>query len=372
MADWLTNLGGAERVVEQMALALPNADIFTSVYDREALPQFEQFRRSKVRTSWLQKIPYLNKRHQLLLPFLPGAFENFDFSDYDLVLSSSFACAKGILTGPDTLHVCYCHNPTRYLWDESHEYLDRYPWPSFVKKLASWPLHRLRIWDRVAAERPDFYLANSKFVARRLQKYYQKESQVLYPGVVLPEFEHKDKEDVECSATRCGDYFLLVSRLTAQKHVDLVVEAFNELKLPLKIVGSGPARKQLEELNSSEFTDFLGFVSDDELDQLYRHAKALVFPQAEDFGLVPVEAQGRGCPVVAFAKGGALETVYAAEAGGELFAEQSVEALVAAVRNFKEREKLVNKVKVRKSVEKFAADKFRTDLRKILLELMNL
>lgn len=351
VCDWLTNLGGAERVVEQMHKAFPQAPIFTSLYRSEKLPAFKD---ADVRTSWLQKVPGAKRKHQLFLPLFPMVFEGFDLSEYDIILSSSFACAKGVITNTNQVHICYCHNPTRYFWDESHQFWDRYSMPRLAKWFGKFFLHDLRVWDRVAAERPDYYLANSSFVQKRLQKYYRKEAEVLHPGIELGEYEQLER----------GDFYLAVGRLTAQKHFDLVVESFNELKLPLKIVGMGPALDELKCLNKSEHTEFLGFVSDEELQNLYGTAKALVFPQAEDFGIVPIEAQAQGCPVIAYGYGGALETVYAGEDGGSFFTEQSVNCLVTAVQDFEKMES--DSVPIRKQALAFAADNFREGLRKFV------
>jgi len=352
VCDWLTNLGGAERVVYQLHQMFPEAPIYTSLYNPDKLPQFKK---ADVRTSFLQKIPGLRRKHQLALPLLPYAFEQFDLSEYDLVISSSFAFSKGVLTDVGTKHVCYCHNPTRYLWDESHEYLRRYRMPRVFKWLMQLFSEKLRIWDRVAAERPDFYLANSEFVRQRIQKYYQRQAKVLYPGVELPEPLKLERQD----------YYLACGRITAQKYFDLVVEAFNELKLPLKIVGEGPLLEQMKELNCSDKTEFLGFVSDQELMELYAGAKALVFPQAEDFGIVPIEAQAQGCPVIFYAKGGALETCLATNEAGIGFAEQSLAALKEAVLQFEQRKK-IDHLKIKEHVDQFSSQRFAASLKEIL------
>jgi glycosyltransferase involved in cell wall biosynthesis len=217
---------------------------------------------------------------------------------------------------------------------------------------------KLRIWDRVAAERPDFYLANSEFVRQRIRKYYQRQAKVLYPGVELPEPLKLERQD----------YYLACGRITAQKYFDLVVEAFNELKLPLKIVGEGPLLQQMQELNRSDKTEFLGFVSDQELMELYAGAKALVFPQAEDFGIVPIEAQAQGCPVLFYAKGGALETCLANNEAGIGFAEQSVEALKQAVLQFEQRQKIDHR-QIREHVDQFSSERFSEDLMAYLAKI---
>lgn len=326
VCDWLTNLGGAERVVLDMHKAFPDAPIYTTLYNKKALPQFKN---AKVITSWLQKIPGASSLHQLLLPLMPRVFESFDLSEYDIVLSSSFACSKGIITGTNTTHICYCHNPTRYYWDESHEFFKRYQWPRLLKELGKFWVHKLRKWDYIAAQRPDYYLANSNFVKNRIKKYYGRDSEVLYPGVSLN----------EAPQTRgLGEYYLAVGRMTAQKYFDLTVKAFNELQLPLKIVGKGNLLPELKKLNTSQNTEFLGFVSDQELIDLYRNAKALIYPQCEDFGITPLEAQSQGCPIIAYNAGGARETVLRKPNTGILFNDQTTNILVEAVKTFEKRE----------------------------------
>src|SRR3989338_1794423 len=270
VCDWLTDMGGAERVILALHRLYPEAPIYTSIYNRSNLPQFVE---ADVRTSFLQKLPGAERRHQRYLAQMPLAFEAFDLNEYDVVISSSHSCAKGVITRPDTLHVSYCHSPPRYLWDGSHHYVNEYPWPKILKKtLIPSLLHNLRLWDRAAADRVDEYVANSHYVAGRIQKYYRRESTVIHPPVGLLPFESVQRDD----------YYLAVVRLIPYKRFDLIVEAFNVLKKPLKVIGTGNQLKKLQKLASPN-VEFLGMVPDESLRRYYQYAKALVFPQMEDF-----------------------------------------------------------------------------------------
>lgn len=321
IADWLTNQGGAEKVVYDIHKAFPDAPIYTSIYNQEKLPQFAK---ANVKTSFLQNLPIAKSKHQLYLGLMPYAFESFDLSQYDVVISSCFACSKGIITKPETTHICYCHNPMRYVWDESHQYVKEHTFSGLLKFFARPILHRIRIWDRLAADRVDKYIANSNYVATRIKKYYQRESTVIHPGIDLaatsPNFDQYKRED----------FYLCVGRLKTFKRVDLVIETFNKYGGKLLIVGEGEDRARLESLNKNPDTKFMGFVSETELQKLYLQAKALIFPQNEDFGITPIEAQFYGCPVIAYNKGGALETI-SDKVSGLFFDNQTPEGLHQAI-----------------------------------------
>lgn len=324
VCDWLTDWGGAERVILAMHEVFPEAPIYTSLFNEANM---EPFKGADIRTSFLQKIPGAKKHHQRFLAQMPVVFEAFDLSEYDIVLSSCHSCAKGVITKPDVLHVSYCHSPPRYLWDNSHQYIKNYPWPNWLKKwvIPSY-LHKLRVWDRAAADRVDSYIANSAFVAERIKKYYRREAAVIHPPVKI--------EDVEPIKER-DDYYLAVGRLIPYKRFDLIVKAFNELKLPLKIIGTGNQFKKLRRLADKNI-EFLGMVEENELKNYYRYAKGFLFPQIEDFGITPLEAMSYGCPVIAYGEGGALETVVHNESG-LFFKEQTVLGLKKAVHDFEER-----------------------------------
>jgi len=254
---------------------------------------------------------------------MPLAYERFDLSEFDIVISSSFACSKGIITKPSCMHVCYCHTPMRYVWDEWQNYLRNYKVNRVVKRIVPNMLHKLRIWDRMAADRVDYYIANSDFIKQRIKKYYKHDAEVINPPVNFNEFN---------SSREIGDYYLAGGRLTAYKKFDLLVDAFNELGLKLKIFGTGESLKDLEKV-AKKNVQFLGRVSDTELKELYSKAKAFIFPQIEDFGIVPLEAMASGRPVIALKAGGALETVVDKKTG-VFFGEQSVKSLKEAVNRF--------------------------------------
>ena len=339
--DWLTNHAGAERVLEELSRLYPKATIFTSVYDpKKASPYFLE---KKVVTSYLQKIPFMKSKRELLIPLTPFAFEQFDFGKFDLVITSTTMAAKGILTKPTTTHVCYCHTPPRYLWEpETDTRASAGKFSGLRRKIS----HQMRIWDKIASDRPDYYIANSKYDACRIKKYYGKTSEVIYPPVETNRFFISKKEEIE-------DYFLFVSRLVPYKKCDLVIQAFNDLKLPLKIIGSGPKKESLQKLAKSNI-EFLGYLSDEEMAKYYSRAKAFVFASEEDFGIVPVEAMASGRPVIAFNRGGATETVVHGKTG-LLFDEQTPQCLTDAVLNFKD---TFDPKEIRAQAEKFNTESF--------------
>lgn len=319
VCDWLTNQGGAEKVILGLHELFPNAPIYTSLFNPAKLSAFSN---ADVRTSFLQKIPYFNRRHQYLLSFMPRAFESFDLSAYDIVISSSHSCAKGVILKPGTIHISYCHSPMRYAWDNYQKYIQEYAVAGMIKRMASMFIHQIRLWDRISADRVDFFVANSEYIARRIQKFYRRRSQVIYPFIEPGQFYSGKK----------GPYFLAVGRLTSYKKFDLLVEAFNKNGLPLKIAGTGSMEKKLRKIAKSNI-EFLGFTPQVELLKLYSEAKALLFPQCEDFGIIPLEAMASGCPVIAYGRGGALETVVDRQTG-LLFPEQTADSLNQAVREF--------------------------------------
>ncbi|MEK7529075.1 MAG: glycosyltransferase [Patescibacteria group bacterium] len=320
VADWLTNRGGAERVILALRDIFPHAPVYTSVYNPDRLPGFEN---CTVVTSFIQKLPFAKTKHFIYLPLMPYAFEQFDFSNFDIVISSAHSAAKGIITKPRTLHISYCHSPMRYCWDNSHEYVEQYGIPSLLRRPAERLLSRLRVWDRVAADRVDFFIANSKYIKKRIQKYYRRDSTVIYPPVDTSFFGGKPQT---------SEYYLAVGRLTPYKKFDLIIEVFNELKWPLVIVGDGKDMNSLKK-KAGPTIRFLGNISDEELRDVYMKAKALVFPQVEDFGIAPVEAMSAGKPVIAYAEGGALETINPG-LSGLFFEEQKPESLKKALLEF--------------------------------------
>lgn len=321
---WLVASRGGEKVLEAMCRIFPQADIFTHVYNPKAVS--ETIRSHGVRTTFIQKLPWARKLYQKYLPLMPMALEQLDLSGYDLVISSESGPAKGVLTGPDTLHLCYCHTPMRYLWDLYHEYRAG---AGFLTRLAmSAGFSRLRLWDQASAQRVDGFAVNSKNVAKRVKKLYKRNSRVIYPPVATKDFR---------PAPERGDHYLFVGQLVGYKRADLAVEAFSRLGKKLIVVGEGKELKRLRKI-AGETVTFLGRQSFEVIREQYSRCRALIFPANEDFGIVPVEAMASGAPVIAFGKGGALETVVEGKTG-LFFPEQSVESLIHAVERFEERER---------------------------------
>lgn len=322
--DRVNKWGGAERVLLALHKLFPDAPLYTSVHNPQTAAWANVF---DIRPSFLQNIKFTRSNHEKLALLMPTAFESFSFDDYDLVISVTSESAKGIITKPHTKHICYCLTPTRYLWSGYDSYF-----ASKALRLISKPAVKyLRAWDKKAAHRPDKIVSISEEVRRRVQSYYGRESMVIYPPVSLGDETQKRKSVKEQS----GKYFLIVSRLskfTRYKRIDLAIEACNELKLPLKIVGDGSWKEELQRMAGPTIS-FEGAVPDEKLQNYYKHCKALIFPGVEDFGLTVVEAQGFGKPVIAFRGGGALETIKEGKTG-YFFDEQTKQSLVAALRNF--------------------------------------
>ncbi len=296
----------------------PDAPIYTVFYDSSRLPPHMQG--WDIRTSFLQRIPFAARRHKLFFPLMPLAFESLDLTDYDLVITSSFACAKGVITPPGTLNVCYCHTPCRYIWDLYHEYT-RDP---RVRLLFAPVAHWMRMWDQLSSERVDHFIANSHEVASRIRRHYRREAEVIYPPVDVDRFAPNGHPP--------EDFYLVVSRLVAYKRIELAVETANRLRRRLIIVGEGPQRRRLEAL-AGPTIQFLGQQNDEQIANLYTRCRAVLFPGHEDFGIVPVEAQAAGRPVIAFGRGGATETVVHG-ATGVFFEEQEVDSLAEAMLDF--------------------------------------
>jgi glycosyltransferase involved in cell wall biosynthesis len=316
--SWLNQYGGAERVLEVVHDMYPEAPIYTSIYRPEALP--EAYRGWDIRPSFLNRIPLARRKHQLLLPLYPLAFESFDLRGYDLVLSITSAFGHGVITPAATPHVCYCLTPARFLWSY-HAYIEREGVGRLAQAGLQPYLKSLRQWDRLAADRVDRFIAISRTVQRRIRKVYRRESEILYPPVLLQ--ENVTPQEPE-------GYYLIVSRLIPYKRIDLAVEAFNRLGLPLRIIGEGRDGPMLRALAQGN-VQFEGYVDSDEaVRQQMARCKAFVFPGEEDFGLTPLEAMSAGRPVIAYAAGGALDTVIEGRTG-VFFHEPTVEALMAAV-----------------------------------------
>jgi len=314
--DWLNQFGGAEVVLEAMHDMYPEAPVYTSVYDATAMPS--TYRAWDIRTSFIQRLPLAHRAFRALLPLYPLAFEQFDLRGYDLVISSSSSWAKGVITTAETVHVCYCHAPMRYCWDVYYEEMPRRH--RLVRPPLALVISLLRMWDVDGANRVDRFVANSRFVAAKIRKYYRREATVVHPPVDTDFFQPCDED---------GNFFLVVSRLRPYKRIDLAVQTFNKLGRKLKVVGVGEEMRRLQRM-AADNIEFLGFVARPVLRDLMARCQALVVPGKEDFGLAPVEAMAAGRPVIAYGAGGVLETVIDGETG-VLFVEQSVGSMTEAV-----------------------------------------
>lgn len=318
---WLTKMRGGERVLENLVEMFPGADIFTHVYDPDGVSDI--IRDCNVQTSFISKLPMARKHYQKYLPFMPRALEELDLSAYDLVISSESGPAKGVVPRPDAFHLCYCHSPMRYIWDlypsyrDSSGFLARQAFPHIA--------HKLRTWDAASSMRVDQFVANSNFVAKRIEKYYRRPSEVVAPPIDIAEF-------AAARRSKPDDYFLAAGEFVAYKRFDIAIEAFNKLGLPLVIVGDGEEKAALE-AKAGPNISFVGRLDFKSLKARFGACQALVFPGEEDFGMIPVEVMAAGRPVIAYGRGGALDSVADGQTG-VLFHEQSVEGLIAAVRKF--------------------------------------
>lgn len=321
--DYLVQYGGAERVLEAFTELWPYASIYTILYDPEAMRG--KFADKRIYTSFLQKWPIARRHHRLFPPLMPLAIEQFDFRDYDVVLSDSSSYAKGIITRPETLHISYVHTPMRYAWDDCQKYTEDFGFPRLVKKLVPFFMNPIRVWDKTTADRVDYYIANSEFVRKRIKKYYHKEAEVIHPPVEIERFYIARPEERK-------PYFLMVGRLIAYKRHDIAIEAFNRLKLPLKIIGRGPEHARLRRL-AGPTIEFLDRVPDEGLPKYYAECQAFIFPQEEDFGIVAQEAFASGRPVIAY-RGGDIVEHLKVGVMGELFDAQTTDSLVATLKNF--------------------------------------
>ena len=318
--DYLNQMGGAEKVLLALHDIYPDAPIYTSIFDPSTVD--DRFRHMDIRTSFMQRLPLVKNHHQPFLPLYPHAFERMDLREYDLVISDSSAFAKSVVTLPRTLHICYCHTPMRWAWNYE-EYVERERLGKAARSVLPLLVKSLRSWDVVTSNRVDYFVANSPAVAERINKFYRRDAVYIPPPVDTSGFESSDQP---------GEYFLVVSRLVPYKRIDLAVQAFTMLGLPLKVVGSGRDEKRLKRMAGRNVT-FLGKRSDAEVRAYLAGCRALIFPGEEDFGITPVEAQAAGRPVIAYAGGGALATVRDGVTGS-FFHEQSVSALADSVASF--------------------------------------
>lgn len=322
--DWLIHMRGGEKVLESLAEVFPEADIFTLFCRPERLSPM--LRRARIRTSFLQLIPGIAHFYRWLFPLMPLAVSTLDLSGYDLVISSSHCVAKGCRVSEGALHICYCHSPVRYVWGFRNEYFGSFPAP--IRRWVEFILDRFKGWDLRTNEGVHFFIANSENTAKRIEKFYSRSSSVIYPPV---DVSFLSSESCGGAESEQKDYFLVVSAMVPYKRVDLAIEAFNRLGYPLLVVGEGPELARLRNMAKPNVR-FQGALGAHALRQCYHACRALIFPGEEDFGIVPVEAQACGKPVIAYAKGGVLETV--TRGTGVFFSEQTVESLMEAVRRF--------------------------------------
>jgi len=352
--DHLAQDGGAEKVLKVLAEMFPEAPIYTLLYEPDNVNKY--FKGRQIETSIIQKLPGGVRHYQWYLVFMPLAVEFFDLRGYDLVISDTSSFAKGVITLPDTLHVCYCHTPTRYLWSDTHEYINELKYNKFIKKIIALLLTRLRAWDKLAADRVDYFIANSKTVQKRIRKYYRRESEVIYPPVEINKFSIAKIDPFLID----DKYFLIGCRLAPYKRVDLAIEAFKDLpSLKLKIFGDGIDLKRLKKIASGLANiEFVGEVDDEAKAELMSNCLAFINPQEEDFGITTVEAMATGRPVIAYRKGGATETVQEG-LSGIFFDKQDKESLEKAIISFIEKRNTWDSIKIKAWAENFSVENFK-------------
>lgn len=356
VADWLVTFAGAERVIAEFLELYPEADLYAVIeFLHEENKKF--IHNKKVNTTFIQSLPWAKKKYQNYLPLMPLAVEQLDVSGHDIILSSSHAVAKGILTGPDQLHISYVHSPIRYAWDLQHQYLREAKLEKGIKSLfAKIILHKMRIWDYRTANSVDHFIANSHFIARRIAKIYGRKAEVIYPPVDVNRFNVKEKKN---------DFYLTASRLVPYKRIDLIVEAFSSMPdKTLVVIGDGSEMNKIKS-KASRNIEILGYQPNEVLVDYMQNAKAFVFAAEEDFGITPVEAMACGTPVIAFGKGGALETIRPlgeSEPTGIFFDSQLVSVVATAVETFENNIHMFTSDNCRKQALKFSADRFKHEL----------
>lgn len=362
--DHLAQDGGAEKVLEVFSQMFPDAPIYTLLYDKKNVAH--RYPNRQVDASIIQRMPGGVRFYQWYLPIMPLAVEFFDLRKYDLVISDTSSFAKGVITLPETVHICYCHTPTRYLWSDTHQYINDLKYNKYLKKIASNILSRVRLWDRLAADRVDYFIANSHAVQARIKKYYRRDSTIIYPPVETDKF---------FIAKELGDYFLIGCRLAPYKRVDLAIETFKKLgpDYKLKIFGDGVDMKRLKKIakNCSNI-EFLGHVNDEYKAELFSKCLAFLNPQEEDFGISQVEAMASGRPIIAFKKGGALDVIIENETG-LFFNDQTIESMSLVVQKFytdiKNDKNIWHSQKIREHAQKFSLENFKTNIKKFIADV---
>jgi glycosyltransferase involved in cell wall biosynthesis len=354
---WFRSYTGAERVVSALLEIFPQADLFALIANEQTAARFAPHR---VNTSFLQRVPGSRRFHRHFLPLYPFALEQFDLSGYDLVISHESGPAKGVITPAHICHICYCHSPMRYIWDLHHEYVKGHDMGSISQVIFRLVAHYVRMWDLATASRVDYFVASSQNASDRIRKIYRREAPVIHPPVNVEAGYISEKTD---------DYYLIVGRLVDYKRVDLAIEACTSLGRRLHIVGVGPQYGRLKKLANSS-VEFLGALTDEQVREQYAHCRAVLFPGLEDFGIVPVEAHSYGRPVIAYGRGGALETIRGPFAGddpgdlsnGILFARQSAASLVEAILAFEKAEANFSPVEIARSAIKFSGNRFKSEM----------
>ena len=348
---WFVSRRGGERVVEELCRLFPQAHLYTHVFDQKSLTSDLD---GKIKfTSFINRLPFAKRWYKNYLPLMPLALEQLDLRGYDLVISSESGPAKGVLTSPETLHICYCHTPMRYVWDM---YLNYMSTSGRIKRFFMAPLlHYLRLWDRLSADRVDHFVANSAYVARRIAKHYRREADVVYPPVAVDDFSISEQ---------LGDFYLMVGQLVGYKRADLAVKAFTRSGKRLIIIGEGEELGSLRAI-AGKNVEFLGRQPFEVLRDHYSLCQALIFPGEEDFGIVPLEAMASGRPVIAFGKGGALETVVDGKTG-VFFREQTEDALLEAVERFEGMKDYFDSAEIREHACRFGPERFRSEMSKII------
>lgn len=369
--DWLVTFAGAEKVLEELIILYPEADLFSVVdflNDKDRL----RIKNKKAKTTFIQNLPFSKNKYRNYLPLMPLAIEQLDLSSYDVILSSSHAVAKGIITGPNQVHISYVHSPIRYAWDMQHQYLKESNLTQGFKGLfAKLILHYIRNWDYRTSNGVDIFLSNSDFIGKRINKVYQRNSITVYPPVDIQKFSH----DIEKSVDN-EEFYITASRLVPYKKIDLIASAFK--KMPLKkliIIGDGPDKQKLINIiGDSKNIEYLGYQKDEVLKNKIANAKAFIFAAEEDFGIIPVEAQAAGTPVIAYGKGGALETIVDIDLNrkgtGIFFEEQTEESICDAVFRFEKKHHLITKENLEGNVIKFSREQFRYNIEKIVSEFL--
>jgi len=350
--DYLSQQGGAERVLQALSEIWPEAPIFVLFSDKEKLGNLSA---KEINNTYLHKLPRVNKSFQWYLPFMPGATERHNLGEFDLVISSTSGFAKGVITEPNTLHISYCHTPPRFLWSGTYGYVSDLRYNFLVKSILPVLLKKMRLWDTLSTNRVDHFIANSNTVKQRIHKYYRRDSETIYPPVDTHNFK---------IANDTGDYFVAGGRLVPYKRIDLAVKAFNRLRWPLKIFGSGPEEKYLKQI-AKDNIEFLGNISEKEKMEILSRAKAFINPQYEDFGIVAVEAMASGRPVIAFGDGGARESIIENETG-LFFHKQTWEELVKTLLKFEKYSWEAEKIK--EHAENFSVHKFKENIKKFVAD----